>query len=85
MPTMTSSYPQEQPPKRISWVSQAYQRIPWLRVRYGQRVKPQMDQRSNADLDDDQVMRPRDEPVSHSYARPLSIGEDGAGEDSGKW
>jgi hypothetical protein len=81
MPMRTSSYP-EDTPKKISWVSQAYQRIPWLRVRYGKTVKPQKDQSSNLQLADEQVMRPRDEPVSHSFAFPLSVGGDGAGEES---
>jgi hypothetical protein len=82
MPMMTSSYPQEDKPKRVSWVSQAYQRIPWLRVRYGRQVKPQRDQVSNLDLANDQVMRPREESVTHSFAFPLSVGEDGAGEET---
>ncbi|MHB8503426.1 MAG: hypothetical protein ACYDHE_21090 [Candidatus Acidiferrales bacterium] len=78
---MTSNYPEEKP-KRVSWVSQAYQRVPWLRVRYGRTVKPQMEQASNLHLDDAQVMQRRDEPVMHSFAFPLGVGGDSAGEET---
>jgi hypothetical protein len=80
MPMKTSTYPQEQP-KRISWFEKT--RVTWRRVRYGKTVKPQRDQVSNLALADSQVMQSRDERIS--YARPLSTGHDGAGEDSGKW
>jgi hypothetical protein len=81
MPMMTSSYPQEQP-KRISWVKQVYQRLPWLRVKYGRTVKPQKDQSSNLDLADAQVMQRRDEPVGHSQAFPMSVGGDSSSEEA---
>lgn len=80
MPLPTSSYPQEQTP-RVSWFNKT--RAVWRRVRYGKTVRPQKDQASNQALADSQVMQRRDDPVS--YARSLSVGGDGSGEDSGKW
>jgi hypothetical protein len=69
----------EAQPKKISWVKQVYQRVPWLRVRYGKTVAPQKDQKSNLTLDDAQVMQKRDDPVSHAF--PLSRRQD-VGEES---
>lgn len=62
--------PQEQKQK-VSWTNVAYQRIPWLRVKYGQRVLPQNQQRSNLSLADEQVLQRRDEPLT-SFAFSLN-------------
>lgn len=72
---------QEQP-KKVSWLNQVYQRARWLRVKYGQRVLPQNQQSSNLDLSDDQVMRRREEPVTHSFAFPLGTGAVRTSEES---
>jgi len=60
------------PPKKVSWLKQAYQRATWVTVRYGKMVRPQMDQSSNLSLTNDQVLQRRDESIGHSFARPLN-------------
>jgi hypothetical protein len=72
---------QAEQPKKTSWFEKL--RAPWLRVRYGKTVKPQNQQVSNLTLTDDQVMRRREEPITHSFAFPLASGHDGAGEMTG--
>jgi len=54
----------EQQPVKISWVNQAYQRLPWIRALYGRRVAPPNEQRSNTTLANDLVLQRRAEPVA---------------------
>jgi hypothetical protein len=76
---------EEAPQPKVSWIKQAYQRAQWIRVRYGKRVLPQAQQRSNISLTDEQVMSSRTEPVRHSHAFPLDMsGERGAEQSPGK-
>ena len=67
--------------KRTSWVNTMYQRTPWLRVQYAQRVLPPNQQRSNNSLADELVMQRRNDPIS--FAFPMNTHDVGTGEQSG--
>ena len=60
------------PQPKVSWLNLVYHRAPWIRVRYGQQVKPHHQQSSNTSLSDEQVMHRREEPVGHSDAFTLN-------------
>lgn len=48
-------------------------RIPWVRTKCGERVKPPNQQASNQHLSNDQVMRSRTEPIGSSNAGKLNV------------
>jgi hypothetical protein len=74
---------EEAPSPKVSWINRAYQRAQWIRVKYGKRVLPQAQQRSNISLTDDQVMGKRDDPVRRSHAFPVNLSRD-RGDSPGK-
>lgn len=48
-------------------------RIPWVRTKCAERVKPQNQQASNLHLANDQVMQSRTEPIGKSNAGQLNV------------
>ena len=72
----------EPAPKKISWLHTVYQRAAWIRVKYGRKILPPNDQRSNLALENAQVMYRRDDPVSNAF--PINTGRDFTAESSAK-
>jgi hypothetical protein len=70
--------------KKASWVSTTYQRVPWLRVKYGQRILPPNQQSSNNHFADDLVLKLRSEPIKYSSAWSLNVGSDSVEESNAK-
>ena len=73
----------EQTKPTTSWVNQSYHRTKWIRVNYGQVVRPPNKQSSNLHLANDLVMQRRDEPIGHSFAFPLSTKPVTSNEEAG--
>lgn len=61
-----------------SWISTEYKRAPWIRpgLQLGEHIAAPNEQASNNDLQDDEVLQRRDEPIGASLAHPLSTGQD---------
>ena len=56
----------------IPWESAERKRPPWVAIRHGKTIPPQMDQKSNQTLTDDQVMQSRTQPIATgSQATPI--------------
>ena len=64
------------PPKKeepfIPWENAERVRPPWVAIRHAKTIPPQMDQKSNQTLTDDQVMQSRTQPIATgSNATPI--------------
>lgn len=64
-------------PKK-AWTALERERAPWIKpeVQYGMTVAPPNDQDSNLDLQPEEVLQRRDEPLGTSVAFPLNPGID---------
>ena len=56
----------------LPWEGQERIRPPWVAIRHAKTIPPQMDQKSNQTLTDDQVMQSRTQPIATgSNATPI--------------
>jgi hypothetical protein len=61
-----------------AWAEIPRIRPPWIAQKHGKTIAPQMDQKSNNSLTEEQVLQPRFDPVIISTAKPI-----GGRKDSG--